>query len=119
MPVDVVTLREVGEEIDEQLTELEARIYEEVGHPFNIGSPKQLAEVLFVEMGLPHGRKTKTGYSTDAKVLQQLAIEHPIAERIITYRELSKLKGTYIEGLMTLSPPRQIVRSLSSPTTLK
>ena len=102
MPVDVATLREVGEEIDEQLTELEDRIYEEVGHPFNIGSPKQLAEVLFVEMGLPHGRKTKTGYSTDAKVLQQLAMEHPIAERIITYRELAKLKGTYIEGLMGL-----------------
>jgi DNA polymerase-1 len=102
MPVDVATLREVGEEIEERLAELEDRIYEEVGHPFNIGSPKQLSEVLFVEMGLPPVRKTKTGYSTDAKVLQQLAMEHPIAERIIAYRELAKLKGTYIDGLVGL-----------------
>src|ERR671932_56819 len=118
MPVDVATLREVGEEIDEQLTELEDRIYEEVGHPFNIGSPKQLAEVLFVEMGLPHGRKTKTGYSTDAKVLQQLAMEHPIAERVITYRELAKLKGTYIDGLMGLvSGDNRIHTTLNQTTT--
>jgi DNA polymerase-1 len=102
MPVDVATLREVGEEIEERLAELEDRIYEEVGHPFNIGSPKQLSEVLFVEMGLPPVRKTKTGYSTDARVLQQLAMEHPIAERIIAYRELAKLKGTYIDGLVGL-----------------
>ncbi|MDX6379723.1 MAG: polymerase [Rubrobacteraceae bacterium] len=102
MPVDVSTLEEVGREIEERISELEARIYEEVGHPFNIGSPKQLGEVLFVEMSLPPVRKTKTGYSTDAKVLQQLAVEHPIAERIIAYRELAKLKGTYIDGLVGL-----------------
>src|SRR5215208_148150 len=102
MPVDISTLEEVGEEIEEQIGEIEARIYEEVGHPFNIGSPKQLGEVLFVELGIPPVRKTKTGYSTDAKVLQQLAIEHPIADRIIAYRELAKLKGTYIDGLLKL-----------------
>jgi DNA polymerase I len=102
MPVDVSTLEVVGREIEERISALEARIYEEVGHPFNIGSPKQLGEVLFVEMGLPPIRKTKTGYSTDAKVLQQLAIEHPIAERVIAYRELAKLKGTYIDGLVGL-----------------
>ena len=102
MPADVSTLEEVGREIEERIEELEARIFEEVGHPFNIGSPKQLGEVLFVEMGLPSSRKTKTGYSTDAKVLQQLAIQHPIAERIIAYRELAKLKGTYIDGLVGL-----------------
>jgi DNA polymerase-1 len=117
MPVDVVTLREVGEEIDEQLAELEARIYEEVGHPFNIGSPKQLAEVLFVEMGLPHGRKTKTGYSTDAKVLQQLAMEHPVAERVTTYRELAKLKGTYIDGLMGLVGDDDRIHTTLNQTT--
>ena len=94
MPVDAQTLEGVGEDLD-------ARI-EDVGHPFNIGSPKQLGEVLFEEMGIPPVRKTKTGYSTDAKVLQQLAIEHPVADRIIEYRELTKLRGTYIDGLLKL-----------------
>ena len=102
MPVDVSTLEEVGREIEGRIEELEARIFEEVGHPFNIGSPKQLGEILFEEMSIPPVRKTKTGYSTDAKVLQQLAIEHPIADRIIAYRELAKLKGTYIDGLVKL-----------------
>ncbi len=102
MPVDAGTLEEVGEELERRISELEQRIYEDVGHPFNIGSPKQLGEVLFEEMGIPPVRKTKTGYSTDAKVLQQLAIEHPIADRIIEYRELTKLMGTYIEGLLKL-----------------
>jgi DNA polymerase I len=102
MPVDVSTLEEVGREIEGRIEELEVRIFEEVGHPFNIGSPKQLGEVLFEEMSIPPVHKTKTGYSTDAKVLQQLAIEHPIADRIIAYRELAKLKGTYIDGLVKL-----------------
>ena len=102
MPVDSRTLEVIGEEIEDRVARLEARIYEDVGHPFNIGSPKQLGEVLFEELGLPPLRKTKTGYSTDAKVLQQLAIENPIAERIIEYRELTKLRGTYIEGLVKL-----------------
>src|SRR5918995_1025586 len=91
-----------GEEIEARIAELEQKIYEDVGHPFNIGSPKQLGEVLFEELSLPPIRKTKTGYSTDAKVLQQLAIEHPVAGRIIAYRELTKLRGTYIEGLLKL-----------------
>ena len=102
MPVDTSTLEEVGEELEGRISGLEQHIYEEVGHPFNIGSPKQLGEVLFEEMSIPPVRKTKTGYSTDAKVLQQLAIEHPIADRIIEYRELTKLRGTYIDGLVKL-----------------
>src|ERR671919_2199324 len=102
MPVDAGTLEEVGEELEGRISDLERQIYEEVGHPFNIGSPKQLGEVLFEEMGIPPVRKTKTGYSTDVKVLQQLAIEHPVADRIIEYRELTKLRGTYIEGLLKL-----------------
>src|SRR5919199_1523594 len=118
MPVDIATLQEVGREIEEGIAELEAKIYEEVGHPFNIGSPKQLGEVLFVEMGLPPVRKTKTGYSTDAKVLQQLAIEHPIADRIIAYRELAKLKGTYIDGLIGLiAEDGRIHTTLNQTTT--
>jgi DNA polymerase I len=102
MPVDVETLEEVGEDLDGRIAEVEKDIYEDVGHPFNIGSPKQLGEVLFEEMGIPPVRKTKTGYSTDAKVLQQLAIQHPVADRIIEYRELTKLRGTYIDGLLKL-----------------
>jgi DNA polymerase I len=102
MPVDASTLEQVGEELEGRISGLEQHIYEEVGHPFNIGSPKQLGEVLFEEMSIPPVRKTKTGYSTDAKVLQQLAIEHPIADRIIEYRELTKLRGTYIDGLLKL-----------------
>ncbi len=102
MPVDVSTLEEVGEEIAGRIEELEAQIYRDAGQEFNIGSPKQLGKVLFEDMGLPTARKTKTGYSTDAKVLQQLALTNPIADRIIQYRELTKLRGTYIEGLVGL-----------------
>jgi DNA polymerase-1 len=119
MPVDASTLEEVGEEIEERVAELEERIFEDVGHPFNIGSPKQLGEVLFEELGLPTARKTKTGYSTDAKVLQQLAVQgHKIAERVIEYRELTKLRGTYIEGLLKLvSDSGRIHTTLNQTTT--
>jgi DNA polymerase-1 len=100
MPVEAGVLEQVGAEIEDEVEELERRIYEDAGREFNIGSPKQLGEVLFEELGLPKGRKTKTGYSTDARVLQQLANDgHTIAERIIRYRELTKLRGTYVDGL--------------------
>ncbi len=103
MPVDRRALEDIGAEIEGQIKEVEQRIFEDVGHPFNIGSPKQLGEVLFEELSIPPVRKTKTGYSTDAKVLQQLAVQgYTVAERIITYRELAKLRGTYIEGLAKL-----------------
>ncbi|WP_273846418.1 DNA polymerase I [Rubrobacter calidifluminis] len=103
MPVDVGTLEEVGREIEGRISELEARIFEEVGHPFNISSPKQLGEVLFEELSIPPVRKTKTGYSTDAKVLQQLALQgYTVAGRVIEYRELTKLRGTYVEALSRL-----------------
>ena len=105
MPVDRGALEEVGREIEGRIGELEEDIFEVVGHPFNISSPKQLGTVLFEEMEIPPVRKTKTGYSTDAKVLGQLAIEYPIAEKIIEYRELTKLKGTYVEGLSNLIKP--------------
>ena len=105
MPVDLGALEEVGREIEGRIGELEEDIFEAAGIEFNIGSPKQLGEVLFERMGIKPLRKTKTGYSTDAKVLGQLAIEHPIAEKIIEYRELAKLKGTYVEGLSNLIRP--------------
>ncbi len=103
MPVDRGALESIGEDLVERISDLEARIYEEVGHEFNIGSPKQLGEVLFEEMGIPPIRKTKTGYSTDAKVLEQLRLQgHTIVELIVEYREYTKLKGTYIDGLRDL-----------------
>ena len=118
MPVDAGTLEEVGEEIRTRVIELEKSIYADVGHEFNIGSPKQLGQVLFEEMAIPPVRKTKTGYSTDAKVLQQLAIEHPIADKITSYRELTKLRGTYIDGLLGLiSPEGRIHTTLNQTTT--
>jgi DNA polymerase I len=103
MPVDRRVLEELDEELIGRIGDLEARIYSEVGHEFNIGSPKQLGQVLFEEMGIPPVRKTKTGYSTDAKVLEQLKLQgHTIAQLIVDYRELAKLKGTYIDGLRDL-----------------
>ena len=100
MPVEARVLEEVGEEIAVEVEELERRIYEDAGVEFNIGSPKQLGEVLFERLSIPPTRKTKTGYSTDARVLQQLALQgYTIADRIIRYRELTKLRGTYVDGL--------------------
>ncbi|MDP8939947.1 MAG: DNA polymerase I [Actinomycetota bacterium] len=118
MPVDSATLQEAGREIQEQVEELEESIYADVGHPFNIGSPKQLGQVLFEEMSIPPVRKTKTGYSTDAQVLQQLSVEYPIADKIIRYRELTKLRGTYIDGLIGLiSADGRIHTTLNQTTT--
>lgn len=82
------------------LLELENQIFARVGHPFNIASPQQLAYVLFDELGLAKGRKTKTGFSTNSDVLQALTHQHPIAQLILDYRELFKLKTTYVEGLL-------------------
>ena len=82
-----------------QIDELEKRIIEEAGVEFNINSPKQLSEVLFERMKLPGGKKTKTGYSTNASVLEKLAPDHPIVNDILKFRTLSKLKATYADGL--------------------
>ena len=83
------------------LLELENHIFAQAGHPFNIASPQQLAYVLFDELSLAKGRKTKTGFSTDSDVLQALTHQHPIAQLILDYRELFKLKTTYVEGLLS------------------
>ena len=88
-----------GEEIKHKLDQLVEQIYELAGMPFNIGSPKQLGEVLFDKLGLPPKKKTKTGYSTDAEVLEELAPYHPIIPNILEYRQLAKLQSTYIDGL--------------------
>lgn len=95
-------LAEKTEEVAGRLQTIEAAIYEMAGHDFNLNSPKQLGVVLFEELGLPVRKKTKTGYSTNAEVLESLRLEHPIIEQILAYRLWSKLKSTYLDGITGL-----------------
>lgn len=97
--VDRAALKEYGDRIAVKLSSLEKQIYGEAGSEFNINSPKQLGEILFDRMGLPSGKKTKTGYSTSAEVLEKLAPDYPIVGDILEYRTLAKLKSTYADGL--------------------
>jgi DNA polymerase I len=99
-------LRSLGNEVATATAAIEAEIHSLSGGPFNIASPKQLSDVLFVKLGLPIIRKTKTGASTDADVLEELAVMHPLPAKIIEYRTLTKLKGTYIDALPALVNPR-------------
>ena len=92
-------LKKMSLDLARDIEKLENVIYEESSHEFNLSSPKQVGQVLFEEMNLPVIKKTKTGYSTDVKVLQKLATEHPICEMILEHRELSKLKSTYVDAL--------------------
>ncbi|MFS0865236.1 DNA polymerase I [Fredinandcohnia sp. 179-A 10B2 NHS] len=98
--VDVERLKAMGEELKEHLQELEEKIYELAGEAFNINSPKQLGVILFEKLQLPVFKKTKTGYSTSADILERLAPEHEIIEYILHYRQVGKLQSTYIEGLL-------------------
>lgn len=95
-------LAEKTEEVAGRLQTIEAAIYEMAGHDFNLNSPKQLGVVLFEELGLPVRKKTKTGYSTNAEVLESLRLEHPIVDQILAYRLWSKLKSTYLDGIAGL-----------------
>ncbi|MDE6406893.1 MAG: DNA polymerase I [Lachnospiraceae bacterium] len=97
--VQPAALKAYGEALTGRITELEQRICEQAGCTFNINSPKQLAEILFEKMGIKGGKKTKTGYSTAADVLEKLAPDYPIVSDILEYRGLVKLKSTYAEGL--------------------
>lgn len=92
-------LKAYGEALTGRIRELEERIYEQAGEHFNINSPKQLGEILFEKLQLPGGKKTKTGYSTAADVLEKMAEEQPIVADVLEYRGLAKLKSTYAEGL--------------------
>ncbi len=100
--VDPQILIQIGVEIGDQLEGLTAKIYELAGMEFNVNSPQQLSQVLFEELGLPHGKKTTKGYSTGADVLEMLVEKHPIIPLVIEYRTLSKIKSTYVEGLLPL-----------------
>lgn len=97
--VNPEALKDYGEALSGKITELEREIYSEAGCEFNINSPKQLGEILFEKMGLPGGKKTKTGYSTAADVLEKLSGEYPVVKHILEYRGLTKLKSTYADGL--------------------
>lgn len=98
--VDCEGIKKYGEELDGIASALESRIYMAAGEKFNINSPKQLGEVLFEKLMLPSGKKTKTGYSTSADVLERLRRYHPIIDDILEYRQVTKLKGTYVDGLL-------------------
>lgn len=97
--VNKEALKQYGNELSEKIEIFENRIYEQAGEKFNINSPKQLGEILFEKMGLPSGKKTKTGYSTSAEVLEKLAVDYPVVNDILEYRTLAKLKSTYADGL--------------------
>lgn len=97
--VEAEALKHYGDQLGDKIVELEKEIYEDANETFNINSPKQLGVVLFENMKIPGGRKTKTGYSTAADVLEKLAPEYPIVAKILEYRQLTKLKSTYADGL--------------------
>ncbi|MEE8637286.1 MAG: DNA polymerase I, partial [Dehalococcoidia bacterium] len=100
--LDTKLLREMSLEQGQELLRLEKEIYGSVGHQFNINSPQQLGRVLFEDLRLPQSRRTKTGYSTEASVMEALRGTHPIIELILKYRQLSKLKSTYVDALPAL-----------------
>jgi DNA polymerase I len=105
LKLDAERLAEIGEGFVERIATLEAEIHELAGREFTIGSPQQVAEVLFVELGLTKKRRGKTGFSTDARVLAQIRDEHEIVPKIESWRELTKLKSTYLDTLPDLIDP--------------
>ena len=105
LKLDTERLAAIGEGMEARIDELEAEIYEAAGHEFTIGSPSQLGEVFFVELGLTRKRRGKTGYSTDARVLSQIREENPVVPAVEQWRELTKLKNTYLDSLPELIDP--------------
>jgi len=97
--IDISVLSEISEGLSEEIEEVATTVYEYVGRQFNIGSPQQLSDILFRELGLPATRRTKQGFSTDQRALEGLRETHPIIEAILQYRQLTKLKSTYLDAL--------------------
>ncbi len=114
--VDVDGVAEYGDVLARMADDLKERIYAYAGEEFNIGSPKQLGEVLFEKMMLPSSKKTKTGYATDAETLQKLVSLHPIIEEILEYRQVTKLKSTYADGLAKAADGEGRVHSIFNQT---
>lgn len=104
--IDTTMLAEASKVMEKQTAETLEELHRLAGGPFNPDSPKQLQEILFGRLGLKAAKKTKTGYSTDASVLEDLAAEHPIAEHLLNYRQFQKLRGTYIDALPVLVNPK-------------
>jgi DNA polymerase-1 len=104
--LNVESLGEMSRNLGERMSAIEAEVYQHAGQTFNINSPQQLGMVMFEKLGLPSGRKTKSGYSTDASILEGLRGVHPIVELILEYRQLSKLKSTYVDALPALINPK-------------
>ena len=106
MVLDTVYLAKMSSDLAGRLAELEDMIYDHVGHPFNLKSTQQLAVVLFEELALPVVRRTRTGYSTDVGVLEELKDKHPVVNLVLEYRQLEKLKSTYLDALPALVNPK-------------
>ncbi|MCE2462745.1 MAG: DNA polymerase I, partial [Dehalococcoidia bacterium] len=104
--LDAGALHGMSRDLNEQLKQLEAQIYDLIGHVLNINSPQQLSNLLFNELGLPKTKRTKTGYSTDANSLESLKGMHPVVDKILDYRQLVKLKSTYVDALPQMINPR-------------
>ena len=98
-PIDTQALAELGASTQHEIDALKARIFELAGEEFNVDSPKQLGHILFEVLGMPHGKKTKSGYSTDAQVLKKLALDYELPAIVLRYREFAKIKSTYIDAL--------------------
>ena len=109
--VDRTALYEFGESLNGDIERLQESIWQHAGHAFNINSPKQLGEVLFEELMLPSGKKTKTGWSTNADVMEKLRGKHPIVDEVLEYRTLTKLKSTYADGLLKVIEEDGRIRS--------
>ena len=109
-------LKSYGEKLSVRIGELEKQIWQQAGEEFNINSPKQLGVILFEKLQMPNGKKTKTGYSTAADVLERLAPDYPIVSEILEYRQLTKLKSTYADGLALCIAPDGRIHSTFNQT---
>ena len=114
--VDRESIQAYGKELEAQVNQLHDEIIQEVGYEFNINSPKQLGEALFGKLGLPHGKKTKSGWSTNADVLEELRLLHPVVDKVLRYRTVAKLKSTYCDGLLKVIGPDGRVHSTFNQT---
>ncbi|MBQ8683619.1 MAG: DNA polymerase I [Clostridia bacterium] len=116
MAVDREGIATFGRELTARILTLQAEIWRQVGYEFNLNSPKQLGKALFEDMGLPAGKKTKSGYSTNAEVLEKLRAAHPVVDNLLEYRTLTKLNGTYCEGMLGLITPAGRIHSVFNQT---
>ncbi|MDO4742809.1 MAG: DNA polymerase I [bacterium] len=117
--VDSEGIKKYGDKLNQRIESLKQTIWQEVGYEFNLNSPKQLGLALFEKLGLPCKKKTKSGYSTNAEVLEELKFEHPCVEKLLEYRQLSKLKSTYCDGLLAAVGPGGRIHSTLNQTETK